>query len=106
LKVDTSFQSLAISTNFVNNLLVRLKLERDKEHFHYLLPYYFDSKKTTIEAHQFISETYSESASSVKTYEYWFRRFKSDDFDLKDKEHSDQSKCSKIPNCRHCWMKT
>jgi len=31
-----------------------------------------------------ILETYSEFALSVKTREYWFRRFKSDDFDLKD----------------------
>jgi len=39
-------------------------------------------KKTTIEAHRFISKTYSESAPFVKTYEYWFWWFKSDDFYL------------------------
>jgi len=48
-------------------------MEYDKEHFRHLLLYCFDS---IAEAHQFISETYS--APSVKTCEYWFRRFKSD----------------------------
>jgi len=38
--------------------------------------------------HRFSSETYSESASSVKTCEYWFRRFKSDDFDFKEYQGS------------------
>jgi len=36
-------------------------------------------------ANWFISETYSESAPSIKTCEYWFWCFKSGDFDLKDK---------------------
>jgi len=59
-------------------------MERDKEHF---LFYCFDSKN---DCRNFISET-SESAS-VKICEYWFRRLKSGDFNLKDKEHSDQPK--------------
>jgi len=60
-------------------------MERDKEHF---LFYCFDSKN---DCQSFISETYFESAS-VKTWEYWFRRLTSDDFNLKDKKHSDQPK--------------
>jgi len=46
--------------------------------------YCFDLKKTAAVAHRFISETYSESVSSVKTCEYWFR-FKSGDFDFKER---------------------
>jgi transposase len=71
---------------------MRLKMERDKDHFRHLLLYCFDSKKTAAEAHRFISETYSKHAPSVKTCEYWYRRFKSGDFDLKDKERSGQPK--------------
>ena len=37
-------------------------------------------------------EIYQEYAPSVKTCEYWFRRFKSGDFDLNDKERSGQLK--------------
>ena len=67
-------------------------MECDKEHFCRLL-YCFDSKKTAAEAHRFISETYSEFALSDSTCEYWdSRRFKSGNFDLKDKERSGQLK--------------
>jgi len=46
--------------------------------------YYFTvliRKKTASEAHRFISKTYFESASSITTSDYWFRRFKNNDFD-------------------------
>ena len=33
-----------------------------------------------------LCEAYAEHASSIKTCEYWFRRFKSGDFDTSDKE--------------------
>ena len=33
-----------------------------------------------------LCEAYGEHASSIKTCEYWFRRFKSGDFDTSDKE--------------------
>lgn len=36
------------------------------------------------------TETYQESAPSLKTCECWFRRFKSDDFDLNDKPRPGQ----------------
>jgi len=45
-------------------------------------------EKKTVE----FSEIYSKSAWSVKTCEYCFRRFKSDDFDLKNKELPSQLK--------------
>jgi len=44
------------------------------------------------EAHRFISEVYSKSGPSVKICEYWFRRFKNGNFDLKGKERSGQPK--------------
>jgi len=46
-------------------------MEHNKEHFHHLLLYCFDSKKT-VEAHRLISEIFSEFAPLVKTCEYWF----------------------------------
>jgi len=75
---------------------MRLKVERDIEHFHHLLLHCFDSKKTTIEVHRLILETYFESAPSVKICEYWFTTGEyhnsKDNFNLKDKERSGQSK--------------
>jgi len=65
---------------------------KHKKHFYHLLFHCFDSKKTVIKIHRFILEIYSESVLSVKTCEYWFWRFESDDFDLKDKECSGQTK--------------
>jgi len=45
-------------------------MKRDKEHFHHLLFYCFNLKRKTAAETRFISETYSESAPSVKTCEY------------------------------------
>jgi len=66
------------------------------EHFRHSLLYYSDlkKKKTVVEAHRFISETYFESAP-VKTCEFlWFRQFKNNDFD--SKKHSGQPKSAGI----------
>jgi len=51
--------------------------------------YCFNSKKTAADAHRFISEIYSESASSVKTCEYCDSKVI---LILKDKECSGQLK--------------
>ena len=63
-------------------------MERDKYHFHHLFLFYFDSKKSAREAHQEISQIYGESAVSYPTITYWFRRFKSGNFSVEDKERS------------------
>lgn len=39
-----------------------------------------------------LSETYRDHAPSISTCEYWFRRFKSGDFDVEDKERPGQLK--------------
>ena len=39
-----------------------------------------------------LSETYSDYTPSILTCEYWFLRYKKDDFDTKDKERPDQPK--------------
>lgn len=63
-------------------------MERDKGHFcHYFIALLLWFEENTD------SETYSESVLvSVKTCKYRFRWFKSDGFDLKDKERLDQRK--------------
>ena len=47
----------------------------------------FNLKKTAAESYRLLLETYGEHVPSQDTYERWFRRFKSDDFEVADKEH-------------------
>ena len=51
-------------------------------------------------------EVYGDSAPSDKTCREWFRRFKSGDFDMKNKERSGRPRALKTKNCRYWWMKT
>lgn len=49
-------------------------------------------KKSAAESHQMLVEAYGSHALSEPTCREWFRKFKSGDFDLKDKERSGQPK--------------
>lgn len=57
-----------------------------KLHSREVLLFCFHSKKSAAESHRMLCETYGEHAPSISTCEYWFRRFKSGDFDTDDKE--------------------
>ena len=46
----------------------------------------FNLKKSAADGHRLLCEAYGEHAFSIKTCEYWFRRFKSGDFNTSDKE--------------------
>ena len=46
----------------------------------------FNLKKSAADGHRLLCEAYGEHAPSIKTCEYWFRRFKSGDFDTSDKK--------------------
>lgn len=60
--------------------------EPTKQHLREVLLFMFNSKKSAAEAHRIITELYTNTALSVKMCEFWFRRFKSGDFDTNDKE--------------------
>lgn len=57
-----------------------------KQHLREVILYFFNTKKSAIETHRLLLETYGDYTSSIKTCEYWFRRFKSGDFETVDKE--------------------
>ncbi|GFQ69291.1 mariner Mos1 transposase [Trichonephila clavata] len=59
-----------------------------KEHLWLARLFLFIQKKKAVESHSLLVETYGERASSIRTYETWFRQFKSGDFNLKDSERS------------------
>ena len=63
-------------------------MERDKYHFRHLMLFFFDTKKSAVEAHQEISKIYGESAPALRTCQYWFQRFKAGNFSVEDEERS------------------
>ncbi|UYV68992.1 SETMAR [Cordylochernes scorpioides] len=46
----------------------------------------FNLKKSATDGHRLLCEAYGKHALSIKSCEYWFRRFKSGDIDTRDKE--------------------
>lgn len=57
-----------------------------KLHSREALLFCFHLKKSVAESYRMLCEAYGENAPSSSTCEYWFRRFKSGDFDTADKE--------------------
>ncbi|GBP84113.1 Mariner Mos1 transposase [Eumeta japonica] len=53
-----------------------------------ILLHYFIHKKFATEAHRILAETYGDNALSDTSCRDWFQRFKNNDFELEDKEHS------------------
>ena len=69
--------------------------ESNKHHLHEVLIFCFKWKKTAAEAHRMLVEVYGDSAPFDKTCREWFRRFKSGDFDVEEKERSGRPKAFK-----------
>lgn len=67
-------------------------MNRSKIHFRHVLMFLFDNRKSAAEAHKILEETYGYDAPSYSNCKFWFKRFKSDDFDLNDKERTGQPK--------------
>lgn len=63
-----------------------------RQHFREVLLFCFNQKKKAAESFRLIQETYGENAPTQQTCENWFKRFKTGDFDVCDKERSGQPK--------------
>lgn len=57
-----------------------------KEYLRGILLHYYLMKKTAAESHRILEEVYGEHALAEATCREWFRRFKSGDYDVEDKE--------------------
>ena len=57
-----------------------------KQNLRKALLFCFNLKKSASEGRPLLCEAYGEHAPSIKTCKYWFRRFKSGNFDTSDKE--------------------
>jgi len=69
-----------------------LVFEPKKRHLREVLLYFFNVKKSAVESHRLLVEAYGEAALSETMCHDWFRRFKSGDFDVEDKEHDGRPK--------------
>ena len=50
-------------------------------------------------------KVYGEHTLSETTCRDWFRRFKSGEFEISNKDRGKSPKKLKMQNCRHCWTK-
>lgn len=64
----------------------------EKRQLREVLLHYFFLKKNAAESHRLLQEAYEEHAPSISTCKYWFRRFKSGDFDVENKERPSRPK--------------
>jgi len=80
-------------------------MELSKNHFWHLLFYFFNKNKIPIDCHRSLVKIYGEYSPSIKTYKHWFRQFRSNDFDVSDKECLGQ-KNLRMQNCKNYWTKT
>jgi len=65
--------------------------EPNKRHLRELLIYFFNLKKSAAEAHRVLVEAYDDAALSERSCE-WFQKFKNSEFDVEDKERSEELK--------------
>lgn len=63
-------------------------MKPDTEHIRHYFLFCFHQKKSAADSHRIICETYGENIIDVRTCANWFKRFKSGDFDISDKERS------------------
>ena len=64
-----------------------LKFIPNKEYLRTPLTFCFHFKKTVAESYRLLRKAYGEHAPTHDTCDWWFRRFKSGDFEVTDKEH-------------------
>lgn len=64
---------------------LKYRVSYKKDHLQEVLNYYFIWKKTNAPTYRVLVEIYGEDAPSQDTCERWLNRFKTGDFDVKDK---------------------
>ena len=84
------FKRLEVSNIFFS-VVNMSSFEPNKEHLRHVLIFLFSQRKKAAEAHRILVETYGAHALSVDTCERWFQRFRSGDFDVKDKERENRA---------------
>lgn len=63
-----------------------------KRHIREIVLFHYNMKKTVAETHRNMVEVYGDAAPSETSCRDWYKRFKSGDFDIADKERPGQPK--------------
>ncbi|GFU28617.1 histone-lysine N-methyltransferase SETMAR [Trichonephila clavipes] len=66
-------------------------MERDKQHFRYILLFYYRKGKSAIQAKKKLTDVYGEGVLTVRQCQNWFAKFRSVNFDVED------ASCSRKP---------
>ena len=108
VKITWNIQYLRVNSLVHVAFFIKSKMsgfEATKQHMREVLLFCFNLKKCAAECHRLLQEAYGEYALSETTCRDWLRRFKSGNFDLKDKERLGQPKNLKTKTWRHYSMK-
>ncbi|KAG5325315.1 SETMR methyltransferase, partial [Acromyrmex heyeri] len=98
----------------IGNLTSKLngfKMARDKQFIRHCIRYEFHQGKSAAKACESICFVLGVNVVSKSTCEFWFRRFKEDDFDISDRERSGapQKVTNNVTVCKNVeerkWMK-
>ncbi|GBP29954.1 Mariner Mos1 transposase [Eumeta japonica] len=73
------------------------KFGPNKRHLRELLIYFFNLKKSAVEARRLLVEAYNKAALRIQnTCGEWFQKFKNGDFDVEDKDRSGRPKIYEV----------
>ncbi|GFY08010.1 histone-lysine N-methyltransferase SETMAR [Trichonephila clavipes] len=63
-------------------------MESNKQHFRQILLLYYRKCKNAIQARKKLTDVYGEGVLTVRQYQNWFAKFRSDNFDVEDAPRS------------------
>ena len=81
-------------------------MESDKQFIRHCIRYEFHQEKSAAKACESICSVLGVNDVSKSTCEFWFRRFKEDDFDVSDRNVVVLLKRLQTMNCKHYSIKT
>jgi len=76
-------------------------MNKNKEKIRYTLKFYYKKEKNATQAAKKICDIYGHDAVLVRMAQSWFKRFQSENFDVKDAPLVDQS----LENSMKLWIK-
>ncbi|GFU90751.1 histone-lysine N-methyltransferase SETMAR [Trichonephila clavipes] len=63
-------------------------MESDKQHFRYILLFYYRKGKNAVQARKKLTDVYGEGVLTVRQCQNWFAKFRSGNFDVEDAPRS------------------